>query len=235
MKPKYMMIYDTIVKQLDEGVYKVGDALPTEVELCEIFDASRMTVSKVILMLVQENRLKRIRGKGTFVTKNLVDKEIVKLTSFSEDMRSLGKVPGAKLLEYSMTYDVSDKLKNILELEEDHFVHTIKRIRTADGEPIAYDVDNVSSRVVPTIDVKKAKDSFYDYLEKNLDLTVASSDLEIKAILANETISKHLGIEIGDPVILLKHITFTEEGLPFEYCATYYRADKYSFRVKSFR
>lgn len=235
MKPKYMVIYDTIIKQLDDGTYKVGDVLPTEKELCVIFDASRMTVSKVILMLVQENRLKRIRGKGTFVTENLVDKEIVKLTSFSEDMISLGKEPGSKLIEYTMTYDITSKLMKKLELSEDDFIHTIKRIRTADGEPIAFDVDNISSRVVPTLNIDVAKDSIYDYIENTLDIKVLSSDLEIKAVLANDIVAKHLELEVGEPIIYLKHTTFTDEGVPFEYCRTYYRADKYSFRVKSFR
>jgi DNA-binding GntR family transcriptional regulator len=235
MKPKYMIIYDTLTTQLEDGTYQAGDMLPTENELCEVFSTSRMTVNKVITMLVQEGKVQRTRGKGTFVNDSVVDKEIIKLTSFSEDMKNLGKKPGTKLLEYKMLYDVSSKTVKVLDLEEDDFVHVIKRIRTADGEPIALDIDYISSRVVDTINIKEAKESVYSYLEEKKGINMGYSDFEIKSVLADDEIAKHLLVQVGDPIIYLKHITFTKEGKPFEYCKTFYRADKYSFRVRSYR
>ncbi|XMB87109.1 GntR family transcriptional regulator [Mycoplasmatota bacterium WC44] len=222
MKPKYIEIYDVITKQLDEEVYKVGDMLPTEKELCVIYNASRMTVNKVISMLSQEGRVKRTRGKGTFVIESNVDKEILKLTSFSEDMIKAGKKPGSQLLEYKMKFDVSKKIKSRLQLDDDDYIHVIKRIRTADGEPIAIDIDNV-------------KNSMYNYFENVLKVEITSSDFIIKSILADAEMANHLHVEIGDPILYMKHITYTTNGIPFEYCQTYYRADKYSFSITAFR
>ncbi len=235
IKPKYVIIYDDLTEKLENGTYQPGDMLPTENELCEVYDTSRMTVNKVITLLAQEGKVTRTRGKGTTVNEKVVDKEIIKLTSFSEDMKTLGKKPGSKLLEYKMLYDMKSKTAKLLDLKEEDFVHVIRRIRTADDSPVALDIDYISSKIVDSIDINKAKDSVYSYLEQEKNIEMGYSDFEIKSILADEEIAKHLDVEVGDPIIYLKHITFTKDGKPFEFCKTFYRADKYSFRVRSYR
>lgn len=235
MKPKYMVIYDSLFEKLESKEYDSGDMLPSELELCDIYHASRMTVNKVIQMLSQEGRVKRIRGKGTFVLEPQVDKDIVKLTSFTEDMKSIGKNPGSKLISYSMNFDVDSKISNRLELADDDFVHIIRRIRTADGEPIALDVDRVSSKLTKTLDLEQVNESLYSYIENTLKIQIDHSEYRVKSIVADETIAKYLNVDIGSPVLYMRHISFTKDGLPFEYCKTYYPADKYSLTIKAYR
>jgi len=235
MKPKYQVIYEDLVQKLDSKKYDNGDMLPTEKELCGIYNASRMTVNKVIQMLSQEGRVKRIRGKGTFVIEPQVDKDIIKLTSFSEDMRKIGKVPGTKLISYAMNFDVNKKIADKLDLSEGDFTHEIKRIRTADGEPIALDIDRVSSRLTEVINVEEVKDSLYGYIENTLNKKISHSEFTIKAGTANAEIAKYLSLEIGEPILYMRHISYTVDGLPFEYCKTYYPAEKYSLTIMAYR
>ena len=235
MKPKYLTIYDSLIEKLDNEEYKYGDMLPSEKELCVIYNASRMTVNKVITMLNQEGRVKRTRGKGTFVIEPQVDKDIIKLTSFTEDMKRIGKEPGTRLVSYGMNFDVDKKIKDKLDLDKDDYVHVIKRIRTADGEPIALDIDQISSKLTKEIDINQVKESLYSYIENSLKLKISHSEFRIKAGTADEEISKYLNIEIGEPILYLRHISFTTDGLPFEYCRTYYPAEKYSLNMKAYR
>jgi GntR family transcriptional regulator len=235
MKPKYRMIYEDLITKLDKKIYDKGDMLPTEKELCEIYGTSRMTVSKVIQILQQEGRVNRIRGKGTFVIEPQVDKDILKLTSFSEDMMRIGKLPGARVLEYRMSFDVDDDTKEVLELDDSDFVHIIKRVRTADNEAIALDIDRISSRVGDKFNVDKLEHSLYNYFEEDLQIAIFHSDFTIKASSATKEIAKYLNIEVGDPVLYMKHITYTKKGMPFEFCQTYYRADKYSLSIRAYR
>lgn len=235
MKPKYMMIYDSLTAKLENKEYNFGDMLPSENELCKIYNTSRMTVNKVILMLTQEGKVKRTRGKGTFVIEPNVDKEIVKLTSFSEDMKKIGKEPGSKLLEYRMNFDYSERIRKKLNLVDGDFVHVIKRIRTADGEPIALDIDNISSRVCDKVDIELIKDSLYYYFESVLNVEIKSSDFVIQATTATKEIAEYLNIEIGEPVLYMKHITFTKDDEAFEFCETFYRADKFNLSITAYR
>ena len=134
-----------------------------------------------------------------------------------------------------MNFDVHSEIKEKLQLHKGDFVHVIKRIRTADGEPIALDVDNVSSKVASHIDVNQIKNSLYVFFEQHLHMDIAYSDFKIKAGSATADIARHLGIQEGDPILHIKHITYTKKGIPFEYCQTYYRADKYSLSIRAYR
>ena len=64
---KYKNIYDTLVRELEEGVFPVGSCLPTENELAERFGVSRQTVLKALDLLKNEGFLTGVRGRGTFV------------------------------------------------------------------------------------------------------------------------------------------------------------------------
>lgn len=67
VKPKHEQLKAEIVRWIDQGAYKPNDRLPTEHELAERFDLSRQTVRQAIGALVQEGRLYRIQGSGTYV------------------------------------------------------------------------------------------------------------------------------------------------------------------------
>ncbi|HEY8364525.1 MAG TPA: GntR family transcriptional regulator [Haloplasmataceae bacterium] len=235
MKPKYLKIYEDLLKKLENKTYDYGDMLPTEMELCKIYGTSRMTINKVIQMLQNEERVIRKRGKGTFVVEPPLNKDILKLTSFSEDMEKIGKVPGAKLIEYKITFDVDEDIKEHLKLDDTDFAHIIKRVRTADNEPIAFDIDIISSKIANKLDIEKLSGSIYSYLESDLNINIAYSDFTIKAAQVSYEVAKYLHLEVGHPILLVKHITYMKQGLPFEYCYTYYRADKYSLNIRAYR
>ena len=67
MLPAYIRIHDKIKEDVDDGTWKIGQRLPSERDLCETFDVSRMTVRQAITLLVDEGILERKPGSGTFV------------------------------------------------------------------------------------------------------------------------------------------------------------------------
>ena len=78
MLPAYIRIHDKIKADVDDGTWKIGQRLPSERDLCETFDVSRMTVRQAITLLVDEGILERKPGSGTFVASSRV-KEIKNL------------------------------------------------------------------------------------------------------------------------------------------------------------
>ena len=64
--PRYYIIVEDFRKAIRDGVYRSGDKLPTEVELCRKYGVSRGTVRDAMRILFQEGLLVRERGKGTF-------------------------------------------------------------------------------------------------------------------------------------------------------------------------
>lgn len=71
-KPRYEMIYSELKKKIVDNKISIGEKLPTEKELIEYYKVSRITTKKALDMLVNDNLVERIPGKGSFV-KNYQD------------------------------------------------------------------------------------------------------------------------------------------------------------------
>ncbi len=66
--PLYHQLYELLHEKIRTSTWKPGDMIPPESELTSLYGVSRVTVRKVLDMLVQEGQLQRSRGKGSFVT-----------------------------------------------------------------------------------------------------------------------------------------------------------------------
>src|SRR3954470_16697152 len=132
--PKYSqlreILLDLVETELDED-----QSIPSERELSARFGLSRMTVRQAVDHLVSEGRLYRVQGKGTFVARPKIDMPL-RLTSFTEDMRSRGMTPGARDLGRRVV-PATAAVARELGLEIGAAVFVIERLRTADGVPMA--------------------------------------------------------------------------------------------------
>lgn len=90
-KPLYIQLKQIIADDIKKGVYSPSVKLPTENELCETYNVSRITVRKAILDLVEEGWLVRQQGKGTFVKSPKLKRELIAVNGYSEFMESTGK------------------------------------------------------------------------------------------------------------------------------------------------
>ena len=97
--PLYQQLYEKLRDEINEGRYPAGSRLPTEAELSETYQVSRVTVRKAMEQLEKEDFLVRKVGKGTFVREHKFSRQLNAVMSFSEMCRSLGFAPGAKSLK----------------------------------------------------------------------------------------------------------------------------------------
>src|SRR5690625_5973380 len=82
---------DTLIKEMDQGVYKEHEKLPSEREFCDLYQLSRITVRQALQELELEGYIYKLHGKGTFVAPKSYNQNLVKLYSFTEEMKKLGK------------------------------------------------------------------------------------------------------------------------------------------------
>jgi len=73
--PLYEQIYDYIIDQVNKGFLNHGDRVPSEKELSDKFNVSRITSKKALDLLAQNLIIERIRGKGSFVSKQYNEKD----------------------------------------------------------------------------------------------------------------------------------------------------------------
>jgi DNA-binding LacI/PurR family transcriptional regulator len=74
--PLHRAIYEALLAEIQSGVYKPGDRLPSEALLCERFQASRITVAKAFQGLQRDNLVTRRAGSGTYVEKPAVQNSL---------------------------------------------------------------------------------------------------------------------------------------------------------------
>jgi GntR family transcriptional regulator len=226
--PIYHQLEEYIKQQIETGILKEEAVIPSEREYAERFQISRMTVRQAINNLVSEGLLKRQKGRGTFVNKKKVEQELQGMTSFTEDMRSRGMNPSSTLLSFQII--LADKNTAMdLRIEENDSVYKIKRIRLADGAPMALETAYIPVEIVPGLTEDNSNLSLYQYIEEHLSLSISEATQEIEASVADSHDAENLGITIGDPILLIERISYLTDGIPFELVKSTFRADRYRF------
>ncbi|MFT4416165.1 GntR family transcriptional regulator [Fredinandcohnia humi] len=232
--PIYFQLEQSIKELIDKKELKPGEMIPSEREYAEKYEISRMTVRQALNNLVNEGYLQRERGKGTFVALRKFEKNVKGLTSFSEDMRSRGMEPATTVLDFSVK-EADDTVALKLAIDEDTPVYQIKRLRLADQLPIAYEIFYMSTALVPGLTKETAEDSIYQYIEEEIGLHILSGTQELEATIADKEVSAALDIKVGEPVLYIQQITRIEKNQPLEFVKSYYRADRYKYKVEMVR
>src|SRR5690554_3470225 len=120
--PLYLQLMADIIQKIEQGDYSENEKLPSERELCDIYNLSRITVRNALQELEQEEYIYKLHGKGTFVTPKSYKQKLVKVYSFTEEMKKLGKVPQTKVLSFDII-PVDQRLSRKMNLALDKKVY----------------------------------------------------------------------------------------------------------------
>src|SRR5439155_2041845 len=122
--------------------------------------------------LVREGYLVRRRGAGTFVAEPKVAKGGIDITSFSDDMRARGLNPASRTLDLRVI-PAGARLGRILHVSPSESVVAVKRLRLADGEPMAIELLHVRSSLVPGLSGRDLEESsFYVLLADRFHIAI---------------------------------------------------------------
>jgi GntR family transcriptional regulator len=205
----------------------VGDAIPSERQLGVDLGVSRLTVRAALDELVREGYLVRRRGAGTFVAEPKVQKGGIDITSFSDDMRARGLTPGSRTLELR-EIPAGARLGRIMHVSPSEPVVAVKRLRLADGEPMAIELLHVRSALMPGLTASDLEEhSFYELLAQRYDLAIVGGTQTVEPTVTNEEESSTLGVPLHSPALLFERVTRTAEGDVVEYTSSTYRGDRY--------
>ena len=233
--PRYYQLREIIREMVRSGAWSPGELIPSERELSERYGISRMTVRQSVSDLVKEGLLYREQGRGTFVGRPKISQQLLRLTSFSEDMGGRQQRPGARVLESAML-PADETVAERLRIKPGQPVFHLRRLRLADSEPLA-----LESAIVSFIGCERLLDddlerqSLYWLLERSYHQLLMEAEQEVEAGLAGEQEAAALCIAPGDPVLLTRRLTYTERQRPIEYATSVYRGDKYTFYTRLVR
>lgn len=226
--PIYKEIRADLIHEIVQGDYS-NKQLPTEIELCEKYQVSRMTVNKALSMLVHEGLIRRTPGKGTFVNTIEIQKRIAEPRGFSQDINKIGAVPGSKVLEFKMMQakDV-EEIAKIFRIQGDALIYYFVRLRSANGAPVVITRTYLSGEVVKELPQQTLEQSLYAYLKNELGIIPKCDDYQLRARNATKQEKLWLGTS-DEPILEVRHISYTESDVPFEYNESAYLGSKFFY------
>lgn len=230
--PLYFQLKELILQQIKEGSYKVGDAIPTEKELSEIYDISRTTVRQAITELVQEGWLYRVKSKGTFVRAPKIEQSFIQaLGSFNDQILELGMTPSTEVLDFKVI-KVPDEVAVHLNLAVGEKVIYIHRRRFADNEPIVMVKTYLPyDKCSFVLDRDFVKESLYPILSELKETKICKIRRFIEAVEAKQYDIKSLNMTNGKAIQQFISIGFNYKDEPIEYSLARYRGDKNRFEI----
>jgi GntR family transcriptional regulator len=231
--PLYHQLKEVLASRIVTGEWKPGAQLPSERELCDSYAISRITVRQAIAELVNEGRLTRDQGRGTFVAPERITQHLTHLTGFTHDMRARKRRPGAKVLRCARV-DAESHVAQALKLRgREPSVVLIKRLRMADGEPLAVEIAHLDAvRCGGLIEHDLHDKSLYALLTSAFTITPARAEQSMTAIACPAAEARLLGVKAHSPVLHILRTTFDQNDRPFEYVESFYRGDKYTFHAE---
>jgi GntR family transcriptional regulator len=225
--PLYHQLYELLQEKIRTSAWKPGDMIPPESELTTLYGVSRVTVRKVLDMMVQEGQLLRSRGKGSFVTQPKLEHGTTRIVSFTDDMKQRGLRPGTRIL-YADLVPAPAVIAEKLKVPEGEELARIDRLRLADEEPMCVEESFLVHRYIPGIlDHDFSVNSLREIKDRQYGIRWSRALQTIQAVAASPEIAHLLSIGTGAPLLYFERVSFSQDDIPMVYLRVYYRADRY--------
>lgn len=169
--PLYYQLYSILLKEIHDGTYRVGEALPTEARLMDAYEISRATVRQAIGMLVNKGYLEGKKSKGTYVKEyeqNVLYKG--KVRGFTAETKER-QIPLKSVILEKKVMPATKTIQECLGLGEGDLVFYLKRLRYINSEPNTLVEDYLPFKLCNGIEVMSLEnDSLYETLEQRFHL-----------------------------------------------------------------
>lgn len=222
---------DHLKADIEQGMYKENEKLPSEFELSKSLGVSRATLREALRLLEEENIIVRRHGVGTFVNpKPLFTSGIEQLSSISSMIEEAGMQPGTNYIS-STEFAPNDEDIKRFQCDDDEPLVSIERVRTANGEPVVYCVDQVPAKYLPEDFLSRHNSSIFSAIEASGDVHVAYAVTFIDPVGYHNQVSPILQCGRETALLVLKQLHYDDNDRVVLYSRNYFRADKFSFHV----
>ena len=226
--PQYRKLYEILRKHISEGVYKEGDLLPSENELCQLYGLTRPTVRQSLSTLANDGYIRKHQGKGSIV--HYLSREIG-ILSVSGTTSAIGdrNLKTKIVVKPVLIPWPPDFMFPLTELEKESGCVYLERIRLLDNVSIFYDISYIANINLPRITARQFEDrSLFQILRDYYHIEIKGGEQRIKAIPATVKISRFLHLKKGQPVLHLERKLETNNQGLYLYSSIFCNTEKYS-------
>lgn len=234
--PYYEQLKQLLITPIEEGTLSPGDLLPPEWELCKQYGVSRTVVRQALTDLVNERRLYRIRGKGTYVADRPRREQFMESTvGFFEDSARGSTTVTRRILAAELVVPPPEVGK-VLDLETGKECVRLDRVREVEGDVTVYTQHYLPSRLHPDLlgavrayDLKES--SIYQFYADACGVRIRSGHRTLEAVGAPRRIARLLETKPGAPMLYVRSVGREASGEAVEFFEAWHRGDRTRFDI----
>lgn len=228
-EPLWHQVEQSIRSAIESGTWASGTRMPGEDQLTEMLGVSRITVRHALANLKAAGILRREHGRGTFVRTARLVASTRALTSFSDEMTTLGFDVSTQVLDVRRV-PASERIAEALEIPNGTAVVRLRRLRLGSRQPIGIQTAHLRlDRVSDLTAADLGEGSLYRLLRERYGIQPAWAEETYRVGGSSRRDADLLGIDRGHAVFMVERITSDERG-PFEYTVSTMRGDRYEIR-----
>lgn len=225
-EPAYVQLATILRRQIASGVFRPGDQLPSEGQLCSHFGVSPMTVRRVINILVESGLVATFQGKGTFVKGLDLSEAAFRLEELKDHLSKKLETTVRLIEARIMKADV--RIARKLDIPEGERAVYIGRLVLHEETPVMYHREYlIYDPRRPIVEAELQITSLAGLFKGEASEGLRSGDLNMEAVVLREEEARLLQVTPGSPALCLEHIFFDFDFRPISWGWFICRADRF--------
>ena len=224
------MLYKNIAKKLrfriNSDEFNVGDVLPTERQLMEEYQASRVSIRKAIDELVELDLIEKKQGSGTYIKQKEIVHMMQPLRSGVESSQEIGQSITSEVIEFSIIYPDTE-IAQRLKISTTDRVYRTKRVRKINDRPQIIEESFMPVALFPELTIRVLEHSKFNYIEEKLGMQIEGSYQEFSPILPDKEEELLLNIQNREPMLQITSLSNFKDGTIFDYSIMKFKANEY--------
>lgn len=220
-EPIYKVIERYLKELIDTKKLNEGDLLPSENQLCEKFNVTRMTVRGALNNLVADGYIIKKRGIGSVVISSKIYDNISKVSGFTKEMTSKG-VKVETIVKELNIIEADNVIAEKLNLNLGENVWKIVRVRIANDIRVSCMITYMPVKLFQNLNRKHCEGSLYYYIEEICGFKIVLAERCVEAILATKDLKKFLALSGDIPLLHIEQVSKLEDSEIFEYSHTFH-------------
>lgn len=223
-KPRYQQLKDFIIDQISSGKLQPSDRVPSENDLVETKNVSRMTANRALRELNDEGYVERIAGRGTFVSDYRSRSDLVEVQNIADEIARRGHVHSSAVLRQSIQH-AGGEIAKALHVEQGTDVCHLLLVHSENNVPI-----QVEDRYVLASFAPECMQQDFEAVTPSAYLTgvapLQEAEQTVRASVPNPAIRQHLEMADDEPSLLVMRRTWSE-GRPVTFARLHHPGSRY--------
>ncbi len=216
--PLYRQIKLLIVQDLQAGVWKPGEMIPSEWDLADRFGVSQGTVRKAVDELAAENLLLRRQGKGTYVASHNDPRAFFRFLRLEALKGDIG--PSTSVPLECWRAKAGLEAARVLGIKLAEPIVIVRRLLQFSGKPVVVDEIYLPGDVFGGLTLEMLKNwqgSLYSLFESEFGVRMVRAEERLRAVAADRASAELLGVKEGSPLLSVERVSFSYGGRPVEW------------------